>query len=89
LALNVFFQQASKFRVLFSSVNDSEFPSHADELPFFLNRIRDPLRNGAVLIPISSIDEIKYGLESNPELTLQGRTIRARMLVLFKKLSLR
>jgi hypothetical protein len=72
LALNIFFQLASKFRVLFSSVSGSELPSHADELPFFLNRIRNFLCNGAVQIPISSIDEIMYGLESNPEVTLKS-----------------
>jgi hypothetical protein len=87
-AVNELVNQASKFRAILSDADDSEVLAHADELLLFLNRLRDFLRYSLkVQIPISSIDDIIYGLESNPEVTLQDKSVRTRLLNLFMKLS--
>jgi len=80
--------QASKIKTLLSNADDSEILAHADELLLFLNRLRDfSRRNVKVQTLLPSIDDIMYGLESNPEVTLQDKSVRARLLNLFMKLS--
>ena len=70
-AVNTLFHLASKFKDILSSADDSEILAHADELLLFFNRLRDFLRHSLkAQIPISSIDDIIYGLESEPEVTL-------------------
>jgi hypothetical protein len=82
-----FIHQASKFRTIISNADDSEILAYADELLLFLNRLRDFLcHNLKAKTPISSIDDIICGLESNPEVTLHDKSIRARLLNLFIKL---
>jgi hypothetical protein len=86
-AVNTLFHQASKFRDLLSNADDSEILAQADELLLFLNRMRDLLQNNLKAHDkFSSIDDIIYGLESNPGVTLQDKSIRARLLNLFMKL---
>ncbi|MGD1046166.1 MAG: hypothetical protein ABR936_12735 [Bacteroidota bacterium] len=86
-AASEFIHQASKFRTILSNADDSEILAHADELLLFLNRLQDFLRHSLqAQIPISSINDIIYGLESNPEVTLQDKSFRARLLNLFMKL---
>ena len=81
--------QASKLKALLSNADDSEVLGHADELLLFFNRLDDVLLRGSkVQIPLSSIDDIIHGLESAPELTLQDKSVRERLLNLFMKLSL-
>ena len=90
LATSEFVHQASKFNAILSNADDSEILAYADELLLFLNRLRDFLHdNIKVQIPISSIDDIIYGLESNPTITLQDQSIRARLLNQFTKLTLK
>jgi hypothetical protein len=80
-------RQASKFKTILSNADDSEVIVHADELFLFLNRLRDFLRHSLkAQIPISSIDDIIYRLESYPEVTLHDKSIRERLLNLFMKL---
>jgi hypothetical protein len=87
LVASEFIYQVSKFRIILSNADDSEVLAHADELLLFLNRLQDFLRHGLkIQIPISSIDDIIYGLESKPEITLQDKSVRARLLNLFMKL---
>jgi hypothetical protein len=81
--------QASKLSELFSIGTDTEILAHADEVLLFLNRLQDFFRqNSKLQISISSINDIIYGLESNPKITLQDKSIRTRLLNLFMKLSL-
>jgi len=81
-------RQASKFKTILSNADDSEVMAHADELLLFFNRLDDVLLRGSkVQIPLSSIDDIIHGLESDPEVTLQDKSVRARLLNLFMKLS--
>jgi hypothetical protein len=77
-AANELIHQASKFRAILSN---------ADELFLFINRLQDFLRHSLkVQIPISSIDDIIYGLESNPGVTLQDKSVHTRLFNLFMKL---
>ena len=79
--------QAAFWKTLLSRADDSELLAHADELLLFLNRLKDFLRRSVKpKIPISSLDDIIYGLESDPEATLQDKSVRARLLNLFLKL---
>jgi hypothetical protein len=79
-------QQVSTWKVLLSSTDPSEILAHADELLLFLNRLKDVLsRRTHAHISISSLDDIIYGLESNPEATLQDKSVRARLFNLFMK----
>jgi hypothetical protein len=79
--------EASHLKALVSNTDEFELLAHADDLLLFLNRLRDSLRRSTkVLVPISSIDDIIHGLESNPELTLHDRSVRERLLNLFMKL---
>jgi hypothetical protein len=76
--------QASKLKVILSNTDESEILGHADELLLFLNRIKDFFHHHSnIHFPLSSIDDIIHGLESNPELTLQDKSIRERLLNLF------
>ena len=87
-AASTFPPQASKLKALLSNADDSEVLGHADELLLFFNRLDDVLLRGSkVQIPLSSIDDIIHGLESDPEVTLQDKSVRARLLNLFMKLS--
>jgi hypothetical protein len=80
--------QASIYYKILSRAIDSEILAIADELLLFLNRLRDFLnQNPKSTIPFSSINDIIYGLESNPKITLQDKSIRARLLILFKKIA--
>ena len=80
-------RQASKFKTILSNADDSEVIAHTDELLLFLNRLRDFLHHSLkAQIPISSINDIIYGLESDPAVTLHYKSIRARLLNLFMKL---
>jgi hypothetical protein len=82
-------RQASKFKALLSNADDSEILAHADELLLFLNRLRDiSRRNFKVQTHLRSINDIMYRLESNPEVTLQDKCIRARLLNLFMRFTL-
>lgn len=79
--------QAAKFRVILSNTDDSEMLAHADELLLFLNHLRDFLHHSSkVKVPIASIDDIIYGLESNPEVTLKDKSVHERLFNLFMKL---
>jgi|WetSurMetagenome_2_1015567.scaffolds.fasta_scaffold1580433_1 hypothetical protein len=85
--VNELTHQASKFRAIFSNADDSEIFAHADELLIFLNRLRDFSRhNLKVQTPIRSLDDIIYGLESDPEITLKDKSVRACLFNLFMKL---
>jgi hypothetical protein len=80
-------QQVLKFKTLLSHADNSEILAYADELLLFLNRLQDFLRRGLKkTFPISSIDDIIYRLESYPDVTLQDKSVRARLLNLFMKL---
>jgi hypothetical protein len=82
-------EQATKFGTIFMKADDSDVIGLADELLLFLNRLQDLIKQNAKLqIPLSSIDDIIYGLESNPDLTLQDKVIRTRLLKIFAKLAL-
>jgi len=82
-------QHASTLRTMLLKADDSEILAHADELLYFLNRIKDLSMHNKKQIPALSIDDIIYGLESNPEITLQDKSIRTRLLNLFMELKLR
>ena len=79
--------QASILKAMLSSADESEIFGHADELLLFLNRIQDFFyHHSNIHLPLSSIDDIIHGLESNPDLTLQDKSIRERLLNLFVRL---
>jgi len=87
LSLSELKHQASTLKALLSSADESEILAHAEELLLFLNRIQDFFHHHSnIRIPLSSIDDIIHGLESNPELTLQDKSFRGRLLNLFMKL---
>jgi hypothetical protein len=84
-----FIHQATKLKTILSNGDDSEVAGIADELLIFLNRLHDFLQhNVKVQTPVSSMDDIIHGLESNPDLTLHDKSVRERLLNLFMKLSL-
>jgi hypothetical protein len=67
--------------------DDSEIIRCADEILLFLNRLQDFIQqNPQSNISLSSFSDIMYRLESNPELTLQDKSVRTRLLNLFVKL---
>jgi hypothetical protein len=79
--------QTSTLKAMLSSADESEILGHADELLLFLNRIQDFFHHHPnIHVSFSSIDDIIHGLESNPEVTLQDKSIRRRLLNLFMKL---
>lgn len=80
--------RASNLNKILLNGDDSEIIAHADELLLFLNGLQDFLRQNLKLqISISPFNDIIYGLESNPVVTLQDQSIRARLLNLFMKLT--
>jgi hypothetical protein len=84
LAVSELKYETSKFKAILSSADESEILVHADELLLFLNRVQDFFHHHSnIHFPPSSIDGIIHGLESNPELTLQDKSIRERLLNLF------
>jgi len=89
LTVSELIQQTSKFRAIISNADDSELLAHADELLLFLNRLQD-FFHYSLKEPTSlpSINKIIYGLESNPEVTLQDKSIREDLLILFMRLDL-
>ena len=87
--VNELVNQASKFRAILSDADDSEVLAHADELLLFLNRLQDFFQYSLKeQSPLPSINKIIYGLESNPEVTLQDKSIREDLLILFMRLEL-
>jgi hypothetical protein len=81
-------KQATELGTMFMKANDSEIIGLADELLVFLNRLQDlKQQNPKIPIPLSSISDIIYGLESNPSQTLQDEDVRTRLLELFMKLN--
>jgi hypothetical protein len=87
LAAGELIHQASKFKTVLSKADDSEILALADELLLFLNRLQDfRHRRLKEQIPLLSIDDIIYGLESKPEVTLHTKSIRERLLNLFMRL---
>jgi len=80
--------QASNLNKILLNGDDSEILAHADELLLFLNGLQDLLRqNLKKQILISSFNDIIYGLESSPVITLRDQSIRVRLLNLFMKLT--
>jgi hypothetical protein len=76
----------SSWKTMFMNDDESEILAHADELLLTLNRLHDFIRrNPRAGIPLSSIDDILHGLESNPERTIRERRMRKRLLDLFMK----
>ena len=68
--------------------DDSEILSSAEEILLFLNHLQDFLQQSPnAQIPLSSISDIIYGLESNPDLTLRDKDIRSRLLNFFIKVA--
>jgi hypothetical protein len=87
LTVSELIQQTSKFRAIVSNADESEVFAHADELLLFLNRLQDFFHYSLKeQTPLPSINKIIYGLESNPEVTLQDRSVRERLLNLFVRL---
>ena len=87
LALRELKHQASALKAILSSADESEILRHADDLLLFLISIQDFFHHHSnIRVPLSSIDDIIHGLESNPELTLQDKSFRGRLLNLFMKL---
>jgi hypothetical protein len=82
-------RQAAKLKTLLSNAGDSEILTHADELLLFLNRLRDFFRSDEkIQTHLRSINDIIYGLESAPEITLHNKSVRVHLLNLFMKLYL-
>jgi hypothetical protein len=80
--------QASILGKIILRGDDSEIVGSADEILLFLNRLQDFIQqNPKSQIQFSSISDIIYGLESNPEVTLQDKNIRTRLLNLFMKVT--
>jgi hypothetical protein len=89
LTVSELIQQSSKFRAIVSNADEAEVLAHADELLLFLNRLQDFFHYSLKeQTPLPSINKIIYGLESNPEVTLQDKSIREDLLILFMRLEL-
>jgi hypothetical protein len=83
-----FVHQASILRALLSNADDSDVIAHADELLLFLNRVHDFIKQKPhSKNSFSSVNDIVYRLESDPEATLQDKNVRARLINLFAKLT--
>jgi hypothetical protein len=80
--------QASNLGKILLKRDDSEIIECADDILLFLNRLQDFIQQNpkSQILP-SSISDIIYGLESNPEATLQDKDIRTRLLNLFVKVA--
>ncbi len=78
--------QVSSLGKILLKGDDYEIIGCADEILLFLNHLQDFLRqNPKSQIPLSSFSDIIYGLESNPEITLQNKSVRTRLINLFVK----
>jgi hypothetical protein len=81
-------RQGAELRKILMKSNDSEIIGMADEFLLFLNRLHDLMQlNKKRQIPFSSISDIIYGLESNPERMLQDQEIRSRLLNILSNLA--
>jgi hypothetical protein len=84
---HIFASQATYLGKILLKRDDSEIIGCADEILLFLNRLQDFVQqNPQSKISLSSINDIIYRLESEPELTLQDKGVRTRLLNLFVKL---
>lgn len=80
--------QASNLGKILLMGDESEIIGCADEILLFLNRLQDYIQqNPKSKISPSSINDIIYRLESNPEVTLHDKSIRTRLLNLFVKVA--
>jgi hypothetical protein len=79
--------QASNLGKIILKGDDSEIFGCADEILLFLNRLQDFIQqNPQSKISLSSVSDIIYRLESEPEAILQEKDVRTRLLNLFVKL---
>ncbi len=80
--------QAAELGKMLLKENKSEIINHAEELLVFLNHLQD-LRhcNMKSRIPFSGLSDVIYGLESDPESTLNDQKIRSRLINLFEMLA--
>jgi len=80
--------QASRLGKILLKGDDSEILGCADEILLFLNQLQGFVQqNPKSKIILPSMSDIVYGLESNPESTLQDNNIYARLLVFFMKVA--
>jgi hypothetical protein len=76
--------QASNLGKILLKGDDSEIIGCADEILLFLNHLQDFIQqNPQSKISLSSVSDIMYRLESEPEATLQEKDVRTRLLNLF------
>jgi hypothetical protein len=81
-----FVSQAANLGKILLKGDDSEIIGCADEILLFLNRLQDFIQqNPQSKISLSSVSDIMYRLESYPELTLQDKGVRTRLINLFVK----
>ncbi|MGA3285940.1 MAG: hypothetical protein ABSD46_00785 [Bacteroidota bacterium] len=84
---HILISQASNLGKILLKGDDSEIIGCADEILLFLNRLQDFIQqNPKSKISLSSFSDILYGLESEPEATLQDKNVCARLFDLFVKL---
>ena len=68
---HIFTSQASKLGKILLKGDDSEIIGCADEILLFLNCLQDFIQqNSKSKISLSSVSDIIYGMESEPEVTL-------------------
>jgi hypothetical protein len=80
--------QATNLGKILLKGDDSEIIGCADEILLFLNRLQDFIQqNPKSKISLSSFSDILYGLESEPEATLQDRDVCTHLLNLFVKVA--
>jgi hypothetical protein len=78
--------QASNLGKILLKRDDSEIIGCADEILIFLNRLQDFIQqNPHSKITLSSVNDIIYRLESEPDTTLRDKDVCARLLNLFVK----
>jgi hypothetical protein len=83
---HILISQASNLGKILLKGDDSEIIGCADEILLFLNRLQDFIQqNPQSKISLSSVSDIMYRLESYPELTLQDKGVRTRLINLFVK----
>jgi hypothetical protein len=72
--------QAKKLHGILKKSEDSEIFEIADELLLFLNRLQDIVQKSAASrIPSSSISEIIYRLESDPDSAMRDKDVMLRL----------
>jgi hypothetical protein len=80
--------QASNLGKILLKGDDSEIIECADEILLFLNHLQDFIQqNPRSIISLSSVNDIIYRLESEPEAALQEKHVRTRLLNLFVKVA--